>query len=49
MENYQRGQMEGVPEHARQRLAASRGTADRKGIFTSDLSVNEFLLVRESG
>lgn len=49
MEDYQRGSMEGVPEHARERLAASRGTATQKGIFTSDLSVNEFLLVRESG
>jgi len=41
--------MEGVPEHARQRLAASRGTGDKPAFFTSDLSVNEFLLVREAG
>lgn len=49
MEAYQRGSMEGVPEHARERLAASRGGDGRKPFFTSDLSVNEFLLVREAG
>lgn len=49
MEKYQRGSLEGVPEHARERLAAGRGTEQRRGIFTSDLSVNEFLLVREAG
>lgn len=49
MEAYQRGSMEGVPEHARERLAASRGTAAKPGLFTSDLSVNEFLLLREAG
>jgi uncharacterized protein YbjQ (UPF0145 family) len=41
--------MEGVPEHARERLAASRGEGGHRGLFTSDLSVNEFLLVREAG
>ncbi len=46
MEQYQRGSMEGVPEHAKERLAASRGTAAKKGIFTSDLSVNECLLLQ---
>src|SRR5437899_562230 len=35
---------EGVPEHGRERLAQLRG-----GFFTSDLSVNEFLLVRQAG
>jgi uncharacterized protein YbjQ (UPF0145 family) len=49
MEKYQRNSLEGVPEHARERLAAGRGTEARPGIFTSDLSVNEFLLVREAG
>jgi uncharacterized protein YbjQ (UPF0145 family) len=36
--------MEGVPTHGRERLAQLRG-----GLFTSDLSVNEFLLVKEAG
>ena len=51
MENYTRGQMEGVPEHAKQRLAQSRGDAatNRAPLFTSDLSVGEFLLTREAG
>ena len=35
---------EGVPEHGRERLAEMRS-----GFFTSDLSVNEFLLVKEAG
>lgn len=41
--------MEGVPEHARQRLSAGRGGGGKAPLFTSNLSVNEFLLVRESG
>jgi uncharacterized protein YbjQ (UPF0145 family) len=35
----------GVPEHGRERLERMRGS----GFFTSDLSVNEFLLVKEAG
>src|SRR5579863_10593760 len=35
----------GVPEHGRERLARMKGS----GFFTSDLSVNEFLLVKEAG
>jgi uncharacterized protein YbjQ (UPF0145 family) len=35
---------EGVPEHGRERLAQMRS-----GFFTSDLSVNEFLLVKQAG
>ena len=35
---------EGVPEHGRERLAQMKA-----GFFTSDLSVNEFLLVRQAG
>jgi uncharacterized protein YbjQ (UPF0145 family) len=35
----------GVPEHARERLEQMKGS----GFFTSDLSVNEFLLVKEAG
>jgi hypothetical protein len=36
---------EGVPEHGRERLAQLQGG----GFFTSDLSVNEFLLVKQAG
>ncbi|MGH7903070.1 MAG: heavy metal-binding domain-containing protein [Candidatus Dormibacteraceae bacterium] len=39
----------GVPAEAQQRLAELRGAAGQKGLFTSDLSVNEFLLVKEAG
>lgn len=41
--------MEGLPEAARQRLVHMRGGDGRPPLFTSDLSVNEFLLVREAG
>ena len=42
--SYDPTSLEGVPEHGRERLAQLRG-----GFFTSDLSVNEFLLVRQAG
>jgi uncharacterized protein YbjQ (UPF0145 family) len=35
---------EGVPAHARERLERMR-----QGLFTSDLSVNEFLLIKQAG
>lgn len=38
----------GVPEDAMKRLAESRA-GSTQALFTSDLSVNEFLLVREAG
>lgn len=38
-----------LPVHARERLNSMRGDAKHRGLFTSDLSVNEFLLVREAG
>src|SRR5437763_254533 len=38
-----------LPTHARERLDIMRGDATHKALFTSDLSVNEFLLVREAG
>jgi uncharacterized protein YbjQ (UPF0145 family) len=38
-----------LPVHARERLTAMRSDATHRGLFTSDLSVNEFLLVREAG
>ena len=46
---YRAGSQEGLPVHARNRLAAMRQDATHKGLFTSDLSVNEFLLVKEAG
>jgi uncharacterized protein YbjQ (UPF0145 family) len=38
-----------VPPHALERLKSMRGTDGKRGLFTSDLSVNEFLLVKEAG
>src|SRR5579859_2588980 len=38
-----------LPVHARERLQGMRIDATHRGLFTSDLSVNEFLLVREAG
>src|SRR5579864_1950206 len=38
-----------LPQHARERLMQMRGDGTRRGLFTSDLSVNEFLLTREAG
>jgi uncharacterized protein YbjQ (UPF0145 family) len=35
--------------HALERLKGMRGGDGRRGLFTSDLSVNEFLLVKEAG
>jgi len=45
---YQTGSLEGIPASGRQRIARMKDDAAR-GFFTSDLSVNEFLLVKESG
>ncbi len=38
-----------IPRHALERLKGLRGQGHPGGIFTSDFSVNEFLLVRKSG
>lgn len=38
-----------LPAHARERLEAMRGQGGQRRLFTSDLSVNEFLLVKEIG
>ncbi|MCW3062627.1 MAG: heavy metal-binding protein [Capsulimonas sp.] len=46
---YVPGSQEGLPASARGRLAAMLPGANKKGLFTSDLSVNEFLLVKEAG
>ena len=39
----------GIPLHAIERLKGLRGQGHPGGIFTSDFSVNEFLLVRKAG
>jgi uncharacterized protein YbjQ (UPF0145 family) len=38
-----------IPKHALERLKGLRGKGHPDGIFTSDFSVNEFLLVRKAG
>jgi uncharacterized protein YbjQ (UPF0145 family) len=38
-----------IPQHALERLKGLRGDGNPGGIFTSDFSVNEFLLVRKAG
>ena len=40
---------EEIPVHARERLKGLRSSAHSTGVFTSDFSVNEFLLVRKAG
>ncbi len=44
MSDYDPTSLEGIPEAGRARLQQNRG-----GLFTSDLSVNEFLLVKQAG
>src|SRR5262249_46885261 len=46
---YTPGSQEGLPGATRARLSEMRGDGGKRGLFTSDLSVNEFLLVREAG
>lgn len=46
---YTPGSNEGIPAAGRQRLADMKAGGGKRGLFTSDLSVNEFLLVREAG
>ncbi|MHB8491073.1 MAG: heavy metal-binding domain-containing protein [Solirubrobacteraceae bacterium] len=41
---YEAGSLEGVPDAGRARLQQNRA-----GLFTSDLSVNEFLLIKQAG
>lgn len=38
-----------IPEEAHKRLAHMRGQGKERGLFTSDLSVNEFLLIEQAG
>src|SRR5438270_4795827 len=40
--------MAGVPSHGQERIQRARA-AEQRGFFTSDLSVNEFLLVKQVG
>jgi uncharacterized protein YbjQ (UPF0145 family) len=45
---YQSGSLAGIPESGLERIQRMKKEVER-GFFTSDLSVNEFLLVKESG
>ena len=45
---YEAGSLAGIPQSGRDRIARMKQDVER-GFFTSDLSVNEFLLVKESG
>jgi uncharacterized protein YbjQ (UPF0145 family) len=45
---YDSGSLAGIPESGRARIARMKQDVSR-GFFTSDLSVNEFLLVKEAG
>jgi uncharacterized protein YbjQ (UPF0145 family) len=45
---YEAGSLAGIPESGRQRIERMKKDVER-GFFTSDLSINEFLLVKESG
>src|SRR6476661_11117162 len=45
---YQAGSLAGIPESGRERIERMKKDVDR-GFFTSDLSINEFLLVKQAG
>jgi uncharacterized protein YbjQ (UPF0145 family) len=45
---YQAGSLAGIPESGRERIRRMQQEVER-GFFTSDLSVNEFLLVKQAG
>ena len=45
---YEAGSLAGIPESGRERIERMKKDVAR-GFFTSDLSVNEFLLVKQSG
>lgn len=49
MPNYVPGSTADLPTGAAERLRAMRGKGDRPTFFTSDLSVDEFLLVEQAG
>ena len=46
--SYESGSLAGIPQSGRERIARMKQEVAR-GFFTSDLSVNEFLLVKEAG
>jgi len=45
---YEAGSLAGIPESGRERIERMK-TEVKRGFFTSDLSINEFLLVKQSG
>jgi uncharacterized protein YbjQ (UPF0145 family) len=47
--SYDPGQTTGLPTHALERLETMAGKRGKRALFTSDLSVNEFLLVKKAG
>jgi uncharacterized protein YbjQ (UPF0145 family) len=47
-DRYEAGSLAGIPDSGRERIARMKQEVAR-GFFTSDLSVNEFLLVKQSG
>ncbi len=49
MSDYVPGSATNLPQGAADRLRAMRGAGDRPAFFTSDLSVDEFLLVEHAG
>ena len=49
MSDYVPGSTANLPSGAAERLRSMRGTGDRPAFFTSDLSVDEFLLVEQAG
>src|SRR5689334_21373287 len=49
MPDYVPGSTANLPRGAAERLRAMRGTGERPAFFTSDLSVDEFLLVEQAG
>ncbi len=49
MSDYVPGSATNLPQGAADRLRAMRGAGDRPAFFTSDLSVDEFLLVEQAG
>jgi uncharacterized protein YbjQ (UPF0145 family) len=49
MPDYVPGSVANLPTGAAERLRAMRGTGDRPAFFTSDLTVDEFLLVEQAG
>jgi uncharacterized protein YbjQ (UPF0145 family) len=49
MTDYVPGSTANLPRGAAERLRAMRGTGERPAFFTSDLSIDEFLLVEQAG